>query len=99
VRVCHQAGLEASAWAEASKEVVRLYSSAYPELEQRSAEITEQLDAELHRFQKTLVRGTARIEGRARLCLGDTVSANLLISTVQYGLARSGWATILVSPV
>ena len=78
-RVCHQAGFAASAWADASKEVVRLYGSAYPELEQRSAEITEQLVAELHRFQKTLARGTARIEkeltrlpeGNRRVMPGD----------------------------
>jgi len=61
-RVCHQTGLATSAWADVSKEVVRLYGSAYPELEQRSAEITEQLLAELGRFQQTLARGTARIE-------------------------------------
>jgi alanyl-tRNA synthetase len=66
-RVCHQAGVEASAWAEASKEVVRLYSSAYPELERRSAEITAQLLAELNRFQRTLARGTARIERELEL--------------------------------
>jgi alanyl-tRNA synthetase len=61
-RVCHQAGFETSAWAEASKEVVRLYGSAYPELKRRPAEITEQLVAELDRFERTLARGTARIE-------------------------------------
>ncbi len=61
-RVCHQAGLDTLAWAEASGEVVRLYGSAYPELEKRSAEIAEQLVAELNRFQRTLARGTARIE-------------------------------------
>jgi alanyl-tRNA synthetase len=61
-RVCHQAGLDAAAWAEASKEVVRLYGAAYPELERRSAAITEQLHAELDRFQRTLARGTAQIE-------------------------------------
>jgi alanyl-tRNA synthetase len=61
-RVCHQAGFETSAWADASKEVVRLYGSAYPELEKRSAEITNQLVAELNRFARTLARGTARIE-------------------------------------
>jgi alanyl-tRNA synthetase len=61
-RVCHQAGFEASAWADASKEVVRLYGTTYPELERRSAEITEQLLAEIDRFQRTLARGTARIE-------------------------------------
>jgi alanyl-tRNA synthetase len=61
-RMCHQAGFKASAWAEASKEVVRLYGSAYPELEGRSAEITAQLVAELNRFARTLARGTARIE-------------------------------------
>jgi alanyl-tRNA synthetase len=61
-RVCHQVGLEASAWADASKEVVRAYGPTYPELEKRSAEITEQLIAELSRFQRTLARGTARIE-------------------------------------
>jgi alanyl-tRNA synthetase len=66
-RVCHQAGFEASAWAEASKEVVRLYSSAYPELERRSAEITAQLLAELNRFQRALERGTARIERELEL--------------------------------
>jgi alanyl-tRNA synthetase len=61
-RVCHQAGLEASGWAEVSKEVVRVYGSVYPELEKRSTEITEQLAAELDRFQRTLARGSARIE-------------------------------------
>jgi len=61
-RVCHQAGFEASAWADASKEVVRLYGTTYPELEKRSAEITEQLLAEIDRFQRTLARGTVRIE-------------------------------------
>jgi alanyl-tRNA synthetase len=61
-RVCHQAGFEASAWADASKEVVRLYGTPYPELEKRSAEITEQLFAEIDRFQRTLARGTVRIE-------------------------------------
>ena len=69
VRVCHQAGLDPSAWANASKEVVRVYGSAYPELERRSAEILEQLATEINRFEKTLARGTARIErelGRLR---------------------------------
>jgi hypothetical protein len=33
----------------------------------------------------------------AACCLGD--NCNLLFSTVQLGLARSGWSTILVSPV
>src|SRR6266498_1149156 len=61
-RVCHQAGFEPSAWADVSKEVVRLYGTTYPELEKRSAEITEQLVAELGRFQRTLARGSARIE-------------------------------------
>src|SRR6266511_382841 len=61
-RVCHQAGFEASAWADASKEVVRLYGTTYPELEKRSAEITGQLLAEIDRFQRTLARGTVRIE-------------------------------------
>jgi alanyl-tRNA synthetase len=61
-RVCHQAGLETSAWAEAAKEVVRLYGAAYPELEGRSAEITERLVAELDRFAGTLARGSARID-------------------------------------
>src|SRR6266545_2318983 len=57
-RVCHQAGFEPSAWADVSKEVVRLYGTTYPELEKRSAEITEQLVAELGRFQRTLARGS-----------------------------------------
>jgi alanyl-tRNA synthetase len=71
-RVCQQAGLETSAWAEASKEVVRLYGSAYPELERRSAEITGQLAAELDRFATALTRGTAHIERElARLHAGD----------------------------
>jgi alanyl-tRNA synthetase len=71
-RVCHQAGLEMSAWADASKEVVRLYGSAYPELEKRSAEITGQLVAELDRFGKTLERGSGRIEKElARLRASD----------------------------
>ena len=61
-RICHQIGLDASAWAGASKEVVRAYGSAYPELEKRSSEILEQLLDELGRFEKTLTRGTARIE-------------------------------------
>jgi alanyl-tRNA synthetase len=61
-RVCHQVGLEPSAWAAASKEVVRLYGQAYPELERDSAEIPEQLVAELNRFGRTLERGTSRIQ-------------------------------------
>ena len=61
-RVCHQAGLDPAAWASVSKEVVRVYGSAYPELEKRSSEVLEQLTDELNRFQKTVVRGTARIE-------------------------------------
>jgi alanyl-tRNA synthetase len=61
-RVCHQVGLDTSAWAGASKAVVRVYGSAYPELEKRSAEVLEQLSDELRRFEKTLARGTARIE-------------------------------------
>lgn len=65
-RVCHQAGFDTSAWADASKEVVRLYGSAYPELERRSADIAEQLAAELNRFQKTLERGSAHIQRELR---------------------------------
>jgi alanyl-tRNA synthetase len=61
-RVCHQVGLDMSAWAGASKEVARVYGSVYPELEKRSADIAEQLRDELNRFQRTLARGTARIE-------------------------------------
>jgi alanyl-tRNA synthetase len=70
-RVCHQAGLDASAWADASKEVVRLYGSAYLELERRSADIAEQLAAELNRFQKTLERGTAHIQRELRRLRGS----------------------------
>jgi alanyl-tRNA synthetase len=65
-RVCHRAGFDPSAWADASKEIVRLYGSAYPELERRSADIAEQLAAELNRFQKTLERGTAHIQRELR---------------------------------
>jgi alanyl-tRNA synthetase len=61
-RLCHQAGVDASGWAEVSKEVVRAYGPAYPELEKRSSEITEQLVAELDRFRRTLARGSARIQ-------------------------------------
>jgi alanyl-tRNA synthetase len=70
-RVCHQAGFDASAWADASKEVVRLYGSAYPELERRSADIAEQLAAELNRFQKTLERGSAHIQRELRRLRGS----------------------------
>jgi alanyl-tRNA synthetase len=61
-RACHQAGVEVASWAEVSKEVVRLYGPAYPELERRSAEIPQQLSAELDRFGRTLARGTDRME-------------------------------------
>jgi alanyl-tRNA synthetase len=61
-RLCHQAGVDATAWAQASEEVVRAYGPVYPELEKRSGEITEQLLAELARFRRTLARGSARIE-------------------------------------
>jgi alanyl-tRNA synthetase len=61
-RVCHQAGIDVDAWAGLSEEVVRVYGSVYPELEKRSADILEQLRDELNRFQRTLARGTARIE-------------------------------------
>lgn len=54
--------------------VVDEYAEAYPELKANAARITEELDREQERFEKTLQNGIREFEKLCHYLVGDTVS-------------------------
>jgi alanyl-tRNA synthetase len=72
VRYGRQLGITGSFTAKIAEEVVRLFGSAYPELERNADRITSELNAEEEKFSRTLQNGLREVE-RVRREIGDSL--------------------------
>jgi len=72
VRYGRQLGISGFFTSKIAQEVVRLFSSAYPELEKNRDRIIGELDAEEDKFSRTLQNGLREVE-RVRRDIGDAL--------------------------